>query len=642
MYIPPELSVDSNGCISTALLQEIGPGCFLYKRAAAAWEKLCTAARHDGFELKPINSRSCYRTVKEQEDVFLTRYEKVDTSGQGTVIWRNGFWKRKPGFASAAVPGTSDHGLGLAINVAQMRRGGVLLAWMLQHAYSHGWCWRFQNQPWHLVYVGAGASTASTRTIRYTPEDVAEFLCGTWRSQPPQGSDLTGLMCSPKNLNEGSLLVLRSLKERYSPGTTLARLRQEKVSAEVPLLTDRPTFKATVSNPVLQVKSLTAAVERWICRQRKGFAGRLLTVSGSAGKTTTATMLSKALRRHGRCLSSVFTNVMDGIYPAALKLDSQDFAVFETAQGSLPRSAETLAADVAILVSIAPAHMDRHASLEDLARCKAGLFAGATPGSIAVINRDIPYFDIVRAMAEDYGRTVLTYGKTDDADFRLLRYLKEETAFEFIANDQIFKVKQAVLGEHISLNALAVITAMHALGLNWPAELHCFSTITQPPPGRGDVHDFLLADGSCKVMNHAYNANPASAHASLATLSDYPTQKGGRRVAVLGDMLEMGDTSEQLHSALAGCVLASKIQLLILVGKDIRTVRAGLPSDFPCIEFSTVELLFETLPSLLRPKDVVLFNGSNGTGLNDALKNILNNQTQSGKGIAMDGKDDKG
>src|SRR5690606_25348749 len=79
MYIPPELSVDSNGCISTALLQEIGPECFLYQRAAAAWEKLCTAARHDGFELKPINSRSCYRTVKEQEDVFLTRYEKVDT-----------------------------------------------------------------------------------------------------------------------------------------------------------------------------------------------------------------------------------------------------------------------------------------------------------------------------------------------------------------------------------------------------------------------------------------------------------------------------------------------------------------------------------------------------------------------------------
>lgn len=626
IYIPAELSLYANGNVDASLLQEVQPGCFLYREAAQAWLQLRQAAAENGFVLKPVNNRACYRTNTVQEDIFHARYVETNALEKDVVIWQGRFWRRKTGVMSVAVPGTSLHGLGLAVNVAQVRRGTPLLTWLLDNVEKYGWCWASQQRPWHLVYEGRKILLSRDQPLRqYSADETAAFFEGTWTHKPKEDWRLTNVACSLKAVPTANLLALRS-KERYSPGTTLARIKREGLCQSVALLTDRTTLRSPLNNPVLQVTSLTTAVERWISVKRSSFNGRIFTVTGSAGKSTTTNILSKALRAQGQCLSSVFTNVMDGIYPAALRLEDQDFAVFETAQGALPRSAETLSADVAILVSIAPAHMDRHATLEDLARCKAGVFAGAKTGSIAIINRDVPCFDIVSQIAKDYGRIVITYGKSDDSDFKLLHYLKEEAAFVFMFQDRTFKVKQAILGEHIALNSLAVIAAMHAVGLNWPYSLRYFPDITQPPPGRGDVHDISLSMGMCKILNHSYNANPASVHASLKTLSDYPSQNGTRHIAVLSDMLEMGNSSADLHKSLGQAVLASDVQLLILVGENIRCIRQELTDGFPCIEFSSVELLFDSLPGLLRPGDIVLFCGSNGTGLNSALKDFLNQQ----------------
>lgn len=626
LFVPEGLSVSDNGRLPDECLQEVAPACRLYRDVAQSWLQLTEAAVRDGVVIRLMNRRSAYRSLRTQMRIFHERYDVAEPGNTGALCWAGQFWVQRPGMRPAAIPGTSPYGLGLAVSVAGVRQGSSEWQWLVRHAARFGWSWERKDSPWHLIHTGRPVQDMEPGA-QQVPEGaaaVAQRLGGEWQpGQSVMGRLFSGLACNLAAASPERLLVIKSTREAYSPGARWAGVLKRGLDPAVAVLTDRTLNDGKLPNPVLRVASVTQAVEAGLRQVRARFSGKVFTVTGSAGKTTTTTFLARALASQGTCLASIYNNVMDGIYPAALKLAEQHFAVFETAQHSLPRSAETLSADVAILVSIAPAHMERHATLADLVRCKAGVFAGAAPGAVAVINREIPHFEMARDIAQGYGRRVVTFGKAVDADFRLLAYDSQRLCFEFSCKGRRFQARQASTGEHIALNMLAVFAAMDAAGLNWPFLLGRCAHITQAPVGRGDEHVLAVPGGTCRLINHAYNANPASMKVALAALADFPLHGAGRRVAVLSDMLELGQDSDALHAGLLDAVVAAKLDLLLLAGKQMGHLRDRCPEDLPVIGFSSVGLLFEYLRQLLRPGDVLMFKGSNGTGLNAGLQQFL-------------------
>lgn len=152
--LPSSLRGQENGRLPDRLLEEI-PGGELHPVAAAAWRELVAAAKRDGIQLRPTSPVDTYRPIDVQVATFLARYDHVrrDTRHE---IWRGQDWWLKPGVAGSAVPGTSNHGLGLAVDVADA--SGARLSWLLDHALRFGWSWESQSEPWHIRYVRGDSS----------------------------------------------------------------------------------------------------------------------------------------------------------------------------------------------------------------------------------------------------------------------------------------------------------------------------------------------------------------------------------------------------------------------------------------------------------------------------------------------------
>lgn len=463
------------------------------------------------------------------------------------------------------------------------------------------------------------------------PEQLAQFFNGTWLTPLPQPAPIQQLVCEAAHVTPHSVLAVRSLREANAPGATLKQIQQRQIAPTIWLLTDRKKLHHQLPNPVLYVPSITEAVAKWVGFRRAQFQGQVFSLTGAVGKTTTSSILAQCLQAQGTCLVSMRRNLVNSIYARAVRMHKEDFAVFEVAQGALPGAAQALAADVAMLVSIAPAHMERHKTLLDLARCKAQIFAHSPPNGAAVIQRDVPHYEVIANIAQANGRRIISYGSHPDAMFRLEQYTAAVPQVTFRYAQQRYVIPLATAGAHIAMNALGVVACLQAAGIPWVRCLEQFKHWTQPPAGRGDEHvRSLPAGGACRVLNHTFNANPESMRAAILSLADYVPLHGGRRVLVLSDMLELGENSLALHAELAQAIQHSLADLVIVVGPHISVVRSHLPTDTAVIEFSHMSLFFAHLSALLQPDDVVLFKGSNGTGMHDALNIWLQPNSHAG------------
>lgn len=452
----------------------------------------------------------------------------------------------------------------------------------------------------------------------------AAYFDGEWATPPGPGWTPGKMTVNLAKARAGDFVPVVSRKERSKIGVGIKLLEEaQPLPADVCLITDRRAGVPSGEAPVLKVASLQRAVETWIHDHRSRYGGVLFAVTGSVGKSTTTLMLSNVLKTRGRCLVNLYDNLRSGIYKTACNLGRQDFAVFEVAQGALPSSARTLCPDVAILLSVSPAHMERHACLEDLVRCKMQIFEGNAKDGVAVISRDIPHYDIAEAHARAQGRRIVTFGRHEAADFRLLAHDPDRRRFVFSKDGATFDCPQSLPGEHLSFNSLAVIAAVHAAGLDWRDLSGELRHAGQPPSGRGDPVQVPVAGGHCTFLDHSYNANPQSLKAALDMLYQWPVPAGERKIAVLSDMLELGEGTRQYHEDVAGMLDADKLSLVILVGEHMRGILGLLPPALRVVALNQISDVFLVLPPLLAPGDVVMLKGSNGTGLRSELKKYL-------------------
>ncbi|MEA1831976.1 UDP-N-acetylmuramoylalanyl-D-glutamyl-2,6-diaminopimelate--D-alanyl-D-alanine ligase [Methylobacterium durans] len=344
----------------------------------------------------------------------------------------------------------------------------------------------------------------------------------------------------------------------------------------------------------------------------------IVAVTGSVGKTGTKEALRHVLSAQGATHASVASyNNHWGVPLTLTRMPAETrFGVFEIGMNHaaeiLPLTA-MVRPDVALITTVEPVHIEHFRSLSAIADAKGEIFSGLKPGGVAVINRDNPNFPrlLAHAQASRAGR-VVTFGEHPDADVRANRIVLRPDLSVVDARVMGIPVtyQLGTPGRHVAMNSLGVMGVVHALGADLARAALSLAAL-KPPVGRGERTALAVKGGEAFLVDESYNANPASIRAALATLAAIETGPRGRRIAVLGDMLELGEGAERHHRELAAAAEASGIDLVFTAGALMRHLFEALPVGRRGVACATSTDLVEPLLGALRPGDAVMVKGSN-------------------------------
>jgi len=367
-------------------------------------------------------------------------------------------------------------------------------------------------------------------------------------------------------------------------------------------------------------------------------------VTGSVGKTSVKEALFAALDRasHGRAHRSVksYNNHVGVPLSLARMPSGARFGVFEMGMnhaGEIAGLTVQVRPHVALVTTIAPAHIENLGSEEAIADAKAEIFRGLEEGGVAVIPADTPHFARLRAAALLVRAEVVSFGRSADADVRLLDAVPAPGGGSLVTaelrggegDDRRVCYTVAAPGEHWVVNSLAVMAAVRAAGGDLGAAGLALAEM-EGLKGRGARHQIALAGGGTALLiDESYNANPASMAATLAQLGDTPAT---RRIAVLGAMKELGEHGRQFHADLAGPLRDAGVDQAFLVGDEMTALADELgksqgPALGKAVPFAHCRSAAEALEALagygLRQGDAVLVKGSNSVGLGTLVEALV-------------------
>ncbi len=446
-------------------------------------------------------------------------------------------------------------------------------------------------------------------TALWTAAALAQATGGTL-CQP---FDVVGVSIDTRTLRPGDLFVAlaadtdghRFVADALARGAAGAMVhRTEGLPDDAPLLVVDDTLRG--------LHALGAA-------GRARFGGRVVAVTGSVGKTTTKEMLRAALSAFGPAHAAEASYNNHWGVPLTLARLPAD-AAFCVAEIGMNHAGETLPLarlarpHVAVITAVTPAHIGQLGSLEAIADEKASVLRGLEPGGVAVLPADSPFLTRMVGAA-DVPR--LTFGIAENADVRLLSVTGDHTGsqVEIAVGGQRVAFRLAAPGRHMALNAAAALAACAALGLD-PGQAAAALDGFAPVAGRGAQR--AIRAGDVLLLDESYNASSASVRAALSVLRVMP----GRRVAVLGDMLELGGFGEAEHAGLASDV-AEAADLLYACGPLMRHLFDLVPGERRGLHAPSSAALAPLVSAAVRPGDAVLVKGSLGSRMRvvvDALE----------------------
>lgn len=382
--------------------------------------------------------------------------------------------------------------------------------------------------------------------------------------------------------------------------------------------------------PLAIVPDVLRAMEMAGRARRAELNAGIIAVTGSVGKTGTKEALRLVLSRQGETHAPVasFNNHWGVPLTLTRTPASIRYGVYEIGMSNPGEIAPLVAMvqpDVALITTVQPVHLAAFPSLDAIADEKAAIFSGLRPGGIAIINADIPQSQRLRAhaMASNAGR-VISFGADEKADVRLLKCaLKPDmSTVEASVFGQLVTYRLGSPGRHVVLNSLGILAAVKALGADLALAALSLGDL-KPPSGRG-AHQTLLANGgSFTLIDESYNANPASVRAALENLGRMPVTGRGRRIAVLGDMLELGTTGQALHTGLAETILTNDVHRVFACGPLMRGLYDSLPSPLRGAYAPTAASLEAHVLNDIHAADVVTVKGSLGSKMGPIVKAII-------------------
>ncbi|HYD30518.1 MAG TPA: Mur ligase family protein, partial [Azospirillaceae bacterium] len=271
--------------------------------------------------------------------------------------------------------------------------------------------------------------------------------------------------------------------------------------------------------------------------------------------------------------------------------------------------------DVAIITTIEPAHIEFFSSVEAIADAKAEIFEGMGPGGVAVLNRDNPQYGRLLAAARTRGLPrIVTFGAHDEADARLADLALHATCSSVITTikGEPLQYTLSLPGRHWAMNSLAVLLAVAQSGGDMAAAARAMAHI-KPPKGRGVRKLVQSARGAFTLIDESYNASPVSMEAALAVLGKVDPGAGGRRIAVLGDMRELGSQANAFHEGLAAPLQRHGIDLVFCAGPHMRRLFDTLPARLKGGHAETAQELAPCVVQAVKSGDVVMVKGSAGS-----------------------------
>ena len=425
---------------------------------------------------------------------------------------------------------------------------------------------------------------------------------------------VTGVSIDTRTLAEGDLFV--ALKGDNSDGHDYVRKAFE-AGAAAAVIDEAHAQALAGAGPLYVAKDTLIALEGLGRAARARSKARIVAVTGSVGKTTTKELLRCALASAGETHASAasYNNHWGVPLTLARMPESARFGVFEIGMnhaGEITPLVAMAQPHIAIITRIAPVHLEHFASIEAIADAKAEIFSGLQRGGVAILNRDDDQFERLRDAAGAAGvRFVLSFGESAEADATLLScdVEGETTRVQARVLGQDLTYTIGAPGRHIAMNSLAVLMASRAAGLDLQAAARAVAGF-RPPAGRGQRETLQAADGPFTIIDESYNANPASMRAALDLLG---AADGKRRIAVLGDMLELGPQARALHAAIAEDVERNQIDLVYTAGPLMQALSEAIPAERRGAHAANAAALEPIVLDALRAGDVVMIKGSNGS-----------------------------
>ena len=354
---------------------------------------------------------------------------------------------------------------------------------------------------------------------------------------------------------------------------------------------------------------------------------QVIAVTGSVGKTSTKEALRRVLGAQGETHASAasFNNHWGVPLSLARCPATARFAIFEIGMnhaGEIEPLVRMVRPHIAIITTVEPVHLEFFAGIEAIADAKAEIFAGVEPGGAVVLNRDNSQFARLQQRAKELGISrIVSFGADEKSDARLLDVSLHAACSAVHANilghDVTYKL--GMPGRHMAMNSLAVLAAASLAGADLALAALSLSQI-EPAAGRGVRRALEVASGEATLIDESYNANPASMAAALNVLGQAAVGPHGRRIAVLGDMLELGPTGPALHRGLNEAIKANRIDLVYCCGPLMRNLwdalstgkRGGYAESAAGLEAQAV--------AAIRAGDAIMVKGSLGS----KMKTIVN------------------
>ena len=454
-------------------------------------------------------------------------------------------------------------------------------------------------------------------TVLWTSEEIVAATGGTLHGSP---FEVSGVTFDSREVEHGWLFVAM-------PGTVADGhdfVAKAFAAGAAGALVSQPA-----DGPHILVADVPEALTKLAIASRERMQGTVVGVTGSVGKTSTKEALFAALDRYarGRVHRSVKSyNNHTGV-PLSLARMPRDseYAVLEmgmNAKGEIAALTRLVRPHVALITTIASAHIEHLGSMEAIADAKAEIFEGLEPDGVAIVPEDTPYRDRLVKAARAHADRIVTFGN-GEADVAAVHAVRSDNGGSLVTarlveSDLTYTIAQR--GEHWVANSLGVLAAVEAVGADLAIAGLALADMGGLK-GRGERHRLNVEGGTYLLIDESYNANPASMAATLKALGE--ERDAERRIAVLGPMRELGEHADELHAGLAPAVLAAKVDRLILVNADMQPLEDALDGGLPVDRAADAEEAASRLAAIVRPGDAVLVKASNSIGLAKLVEQML-------------------
>jgi UDP-N-acetylmuramoyl-tripeptide--D-alanyl-D-alanine ligase len=434
-----------------------------------------------------------------------------------------------------------------------------------------------------------------------------------------------GVSIDSRSLNPGDIFV--AVRGPNHDGHNFVKTALERGAAAA--IVDREIPVLATGAPLLRVADTLIALEAVAAAARVRSHARVVAVTGSVGKTGTKEALRLALATSGGTYASA--GGLNNHWGAPLSLARMppdvSYGVFELGMnhpGEIAALTRLVRPHVAVITTVEPAHLGFFPSVEAIADAKAEIFLGLEPGGVAILNRDNLYYPRLASAAKRAGAAeVVGFGAHPSARVRLIdcELDLDGSSIEAALPGSTLRYRVRVPGRHWVMNSLAVLAAADAAGVDVRCAAEGLSKL-EALPGRGRRCELPWSDGTVTLIDESYNASPAAMRAALAVLATTEPRAGARRIAVLGDMLELGEASEGLHRDLVELLTAARVDRVFLVGEAMAALHAILPEAkrgglWHCAEDAVPELI-----GFLKPGDVVTVKGSRAVGVGHIVERL--------------------